>query len=456
MAATTRRSELRLGARERRAPATELDASVPALIVKVGQYPVASHALGAVRTLGRAGVRAYAVTEPGLTPAGVSRYCAGRFTWRVSAHDDMSEVAQQLCGIGRRIGTRSVIVPLDDESAVLADEYAGQLSEFYLLPPVRAGLARRLSSKEGLRGLCKQFGIPAPRSAAPSSSAELAEFIARAEFPVIAKNVGVWSSHNATGSSLGSTSSGPRLILDAAELTSLSLFDEPTPSYIVQEYIPRECAEEWSVNLYANSAGEIQMLFTGRKIRLWPPDIGVGTTAISAANPALAEVAARFCKAIGYRGVADMDWRLDHRDGQYKLLDFNPRVGSNFRMFVNEFGIDVVHALHLDVTGRAIPQGGQLSGRRLIVEHIDIPSRLAARLSRPAETPPQAAAGTPAAATVHTSTEYVWFAADDPLPFLALLTRAVSLFKIVRFGIASRRITAASRQRAARHEEMTS
>lgn len=443
MTATGRQLPRQLRMSGRLAPALDLDTSVPALIVKVGQYPVASGVLGAVRTLGRSGVRVFALTEPGLTPVGASRYCAGRFTWRASSQDPMSDVAKDLCDIGRRIGVRSVIVPLDDESAVLVNEHAAELSEFYLFPPVSTGLPRRLSSKEGLRELCEQFGVPAPRSAAPSSPAELASFVADAQFPVVAKNAGVWSSRNATGSSVGASSSGPRLIFGATELASLSRLDEQTPAYVVQEYIPKEGAEDWIVHLYANGDSECPVLFTGRKIRSWPPVCGVTACGISAANPDLAEAAARLCKAIGYRGVADMDWRFDLRDGQYKLLDFNPRVGNNFRLFVNEFGVDVVHALHLDLTGRSIPQAPQVNRRRLVVEHIDIASRLGARPSRPAGVAGQADRRLSPAATAHTSTEYAWYAADDPLPLLAVLTRVISLFKIVRQGMRSRRLTAA-------------
>lgn len=441
MTATGRRVPRQVRSPGRRAPALELDTSVPALVIKVGQYPVASGVLGAVRTLGRVGIQVFALTEPGLTPAGVSRYCAGRFTWRVTARDHMSDVARDLCDLGRRIGTRSVIVPLDDESAVLVDEHAAQLSEFYLCPPVSTGLPRRLASKEGLRELCEQFGIPAPRSAAPSSPSELARFVADATFPVVAKNAGVWSNRNATRSSVGASSSGPRLIFGAAELASLSRLDELTPAYVVQEYIPKEYAEDWIVHLYSNGEAESPVLFTGRKIRSWPPVCGVTACGISAANPTLAETAARFCQAIGYRGVADMDWRLDRRDGQYKLLDFNPRVGNNFRLFVNEFGVDVVHALHLDLTGRSIPRAPQVNRRRLVVEHIDIPARLGTRPARLADTAGQAGREALPAAAAYTSTEYAWCAVDDALPLLALLTRAISLYKIVRQGVRSRRLT---------------
>src|SRR5215472_12332976 len=151
MTSVTRRHASQLRAKGLRAPAAALDNTVPALVVKVGQYPVASGVLAAVRTLGRAGVRVFALTEPGVTPAGVSRYCAGRFTWRATCDDDMGAVAADLHAIGRRIGDRCLIVPLDDQSAVMVAEHADYLAEHFILPPVRADLPRRLASKAGLR-----------------------------------------------------------------------------------------------------------------------------------------------------------------------------------------------------------------------------------------------------------------------------------------------------------------
>ena len=64
-----------------------------------------------------------------------------------------------------------------------------------------------------------------------------------------------------------------------------------------------------------------------------------------------------------------MDWRLDKRDGQYKILDCNPRIGLNFRMFENDTaGIDVVRAQHLSLTGRSLDRAPMVQGHLLTVE----------------------------------------------------------------------------------------
>jgi predicted ATP-grasp superfamily ATP-dependent carboligase len=80
-------------------------------------------------------------------------------------------------------------------------------------------------------------------------------------------------------------------------------------------------------------------------------------------------------EALSYRGIMDLDYRLDKRDGQYKLLDFNPWVGSQFRLFEDAGGIDVVRALHLDLTGRPVPHHPQMDGRAFILENHDLLAR---------------------------------------------------------------------------------
>lgn len=383
------------------------DDSVPALVLKIGQYPVHSGGVAVIRTLGRLGVPVYAITEPGLPPAASSRYLAGRFAWRVTGREDQATLVPALREAGERIGRRSVLVAIDDEAAVLIAEHAAELSCHFLLPDVPASLPRRLASKTGLFELCREHGIPAPWSVTPASACEVAEFAATAQFPVVIKNAEPWQRRAQP------VVPGTTVLREKADLLALASRLEQgqprSPGLIMQEYIPREHAQDWVTHLYADAGADCPALFTGMKIRSWPPDAGVTACGYAVLNPHVAELAERLCKEVGYSGIADLDWRLDLRDGQYKLVDFNPRTGNQFRLFENESGVDVVRALHLDLTGRPVPRGRQVESKRLIVEHADVPARVAYRL--------RGAGGQPAPA----STEYAWLARDDMLPFLVMV-----------------------------------
>src|SRR5262249_49275903 len=111
-----------------------------------------------------------------------------------------------------------------------------------------------------------------------------------------------------------------------------------------------------------------------------------------------------------YRGIMDLDIRFDARDGQYKLLDFNPRVGAQFRIFQNAAGIDVARAAHLDLTGRSLPSGLAMADRRFFVENYD--TLAAIGYMRRGELSLRSWL-----ATVRGVNEAAWFARDDLLPF---------------------------------------
>jgi D-aspartate ligase len=382
---------------------------IPALILKIGHYPLHSGGVGAVRTLGRLGVPVYVTTEDRFTPAAVSRYCAGTFRWRTTGHEDPADLVGGLAGIGQQIGRPAVAVPVDDEAAVLLAEHAGELSKYFLFPQMAdPGLARRLASKHEMSALGQEHGFPVPGWAFASDAGQVAAFAARATFPVVVKNAAPWVRRRAPAVP------GTTVVGSAAELIALASSTREAPALLLQEYIPHEVAEDWIVHLYCDADSNCRVLFTGVKTGSWPPNTGATASGIAVPNPTLAHQVERFCKAVGFHGIADLDVRFDRRDQQYKLVDFNPRMGNQFRLFETAAGMDVIRAQYLDLTGEQVPPGDQINSRRIVVEHIHPLSRLGERGS---------GYRTPSAPGQATETELAWLAPDDPLPFLAMLPR---------------------------------
>ncbi|MEU0069681.1 ATP-grasp domain-containing protein [Streptomyces sp. NPDC006332] len=383
---------------------------VPGLIVKFGDYPLHHGGVGAIRSLGRLGVPMYAITEDRYTPAAASRYLERAFVWPTRGTEDPGRLVEGLLRIGRRIGRPAVLIPTDEEAAVLIAEHQGELADRFLFPRVDPVLPRRLASKQGLHELCVEHGIPSPSAAFPRSYDDVVDFAEKARFPVVAKNREAFVRRERPAVN------GTTRITTPAGLLRLARDWGERPGVVLQEYLPREEAEDWIVHAYFDRDSVPLALFTGVKVRSWPPHAGMTARAYVVDNPELADLAARFIKQLGFTGIIDLDLRFDRRDGQYKLLDFNPRMGAQFRLFESESGVDVVRAMHLDLTGRTVPEGEQRAGHRYIVENIDLPALLAYR--RSGYTTPHA----PARAS---GTELAWLAGDDPLPFLTMLARFV-------------------------------
>ncbi len=115
-----------------------------------------------------------------------------------------------------------------------------------------------------------------------------------------------------------------------------------------------------------------------KKIRQYPPSQGSTSLGRFACkkHETVRQTTIDFMKHIGYQGILDIGYRYDARDGLYKVLDINPRIGSTFRLFVSEDGMDVARALYLDMTGQPVVCGTPREGRKWVVEDQDIVSCL--------------------------------------------------------------------------------
>jgi predicted ATP-grasp superfamily ATP-dependent carboligase len=124
----------------------------------------------------------------------------------------------------------------------------------------------------------------------------------------------------------------------------------------------------------------------------------------------------------------DLDFRFDMRDGQYKLLDFNPRIGANFRMFEDRAGLDVARALHLDLSGRFVFRSPPVEGRTFVVEPHDLFAS-AGHVCRGELTVREWRR------SLGGRLEVAWLHRDDPFPFLMMCVRMLS-----RVGVRALRV----------------
>lgn len=372
------------------------------MVLWVSRFPFEHGSLGVFRSLGRAGVPVYTVVGRRGAPTALSRYVKGRVLWQPDRGDSEEVLVERLLDFGRRLGRRSLIICTGDEMALFAARHRDVLSECYILPEVDPDLPATLVDKRGLDRLCTEYGVPVPRTDfVHSRGKELESVVARMEPPIVVKSSGP----RGAGRQLENT-----LVLpDRKSVFELvNNLDEPL-DLTIQEYLPDEGAEDWFTVGYCDADAVARVVFTGQKARAWPIRGGAASSGFTAVNTDLAERAAKFCKDVGYRGIFDMDWRHDPRTETYKLLDFNPRIGAQFRMFENDAGIDVARAMHLDMSGRPIPDGSEIIGERFIIEPWELANWMATRHT---DRPALGGAGRPRLA---------YLCSDDPVPTLAAL-----------------------------------
>jgi D-aspartate ligase len=95
--------------------------------------PIHHGSLAVARTLGRLGVRVYAVVEDAFVPLAMSRYLTKAIVWDRRS-DDAASFVQAMTSIIEAIGRPTVLIPMDDLSAVFVAQNAAILTPQFILP----------------------------------------------------------------------------------------------------------------------------------------------------------------------------------------------------------------------------------------------------------------------------------------------------------------------------------
>ncbi|GAA2613621.1 ATP-grasp domain-containing protein [Streptomyces axinellae] len=401
----------------------EFDTEVPVLLVLLDPNPFHHGTLGAVRSLGRAGIEVHALLESPHSPPARSRYLH-----RAHAHPPGTAVSdpallRTLCQVSERIARPAVLIPMDDAGAIAVARLAPRLAGRFLLPEQPAGLPESVADKAALAERCRAAGLACPETVRPRSAQEAAEAVADLGLPLVAKWSRPWLLPPASG--LRSTT----VVHSGAQARWLyERTGQAGSALLLQRRVPGGRGTDWFFHGCFTRDAVCLLGGTGRKERAWPPHAGLTAVGRWLPNPEVEAAAIQLAGHLGYQGILDLDFRQDPVSGTYQLLDFNPRPGAQFRLFADRAGLDVVRALHLDLTGRPVPKTAVAPGRVLRVENYALLSALTAPRSRPRRTRRQ-----PPHLRAPRGSETAWYAADDPAPFLAM-TRA-SLARGLRKGL---------------------
>ncbi|MCA1189925.1 MULTISPECIES: carboxylate--amine ligase [unclassified Saccharopolyspora] len=347
-----------------------IDTATPAVVFKLDPNALHHGGLGLIRSLGRAGVPVYAVHEDPMAPAAHSRYLRGRWWWRPELADP-ERINLGLAALAEKLGRPAVLFPTDDAAAIHLAEHGAALRHWFRFPDPPPELPREVAGKFTLQDVCRDLGIQTPRAELVRTRAEAAEFAAETGYPLVAKLATPWTSGGRAKVRSTSILRTPRDLRELGDAWDEQETEQQRAGLLMlQEYVPGGSGNDWFFHAYRGSGG-CRPAFTGVKLRSYPAHAGLTTLGRCLSNTVLRAQATELLRRLDFRGIADLDFRFDRRDGSYRLLDFNPRLGAQFRLFRDSAGIDVVLAAYLDLTGQPVPEGLPPVGRRFLVENYD-------------------------------------------------------------------------------------
>lgn len=384
----------------------------PGALVVGGDY----QGLGVVRSLGRHGIPVD-VLDDELSISRYSRYT--RNCIRVADLRDERAIVDALLATARRHPVDGwVLYPTREEVVAAVSRHRDVLAQVFRLPTPSWDVVQHVWDKRNTYRLASSLGIPVPRTWYPASSADLDEVDGDGPFAVkpAVKEHFVY----ATGAKAWRADTRE----DLRRLFARAAAVVPAGEVMLQELIPGDGRQQFAYCAFVKDGRPVGSMVVCRR-RQHPAEFGRASTFVETTDvPELESLAERFVREIGYYGLVELEFKLDPRDGRYKLLDVNARTWG-YHSLGAAAGVDFAYLLFSDQLGREAVPARARTGVRWVRIMTDLPTGLQ-------EVRHGRLRWREYAASVRDSDTEAVFARDDPRPSLAEL--ALLPYLIVKRG----------------------
>ena len=110
----------------------------------------------------------------------------------------------------------------------------------------------------------------------------------------------------------------------------------------------------WTLGAAIAEDGEVLATFSGRKLRQTRENMGSARVGEASWDDEVVDSGLALLSALGFYGVAQVEWKRDPRDGRLKLIEVNPRLWQ-WHGLSGACGADVTLAAYWDLVGDRRP-----------------------------------------------------------------------------------------------------
>jgi D-aspartate ligase len=339
-------------------------------IVVGGDY----QGLGIVRSLGRQGIPTVVLDDE----PSIARF--SRYTWRAVRTDDLRDeesTVGAILDVAKRLDLRGwVVFATRDEIVSALARARDRLQPLLRIPTASWETVRQALDKRLTYALARRVGVPTPRTWYPGSL-EAVDSIAPESWPLVVKPAikhhVIYATH-VKGWAVHSNEELRARFQAAAEITGPS-------EVMIQDMIPGNGLAQYAYCAFFKNGEAIGRMVVRRR-RQWPADLGRSSTFVETVDlPELVEPSERFLREIDYYGLVELEYKLDERDGAYKLLDCNPRSWG-YHSVGARAGVDFPLLLYRDQLGLEVEPAEARAGVTWVRLVTDTPAAVRAIASR--------------------------------------------------------------------------
>jgi predicted ATP-grasp superfamily ATP-dependent carboligase len=381
----------------------------PGVIVTGGDF----QAISVLRTLARKGVPVILLD---------SEYCISRFSrfkkrFFKSPHLSEKELYLDfLIELAEKEDLKGwIIIPNSDEAVYILSKYKDILEKYYKVPTPSWEVINNLYIKKNTYQVAAKNGIPTPKTYYPENLDELLDL--NLPFPVVLKPSIRDNFYSKVKIKAFLVNNKDELIKAYKKLCSVIHSSE----VLVQEFIPGGANQLYSFCPYFKE-GKVVSGIMAKRSRQHPMDFGHATTFAELVDiPEMQKIAEQFLSLINYYGIAEVEFMKDPQNGEYKLLEVNPRIWGWHSLAIAA-GVDLPYILYRDMIGEKIEFTTPLKHLKWVRLITDIPTAFLEIIN-----------GRMKIADYITSMkgkkEFAVFSFSDPLPFLLEVVMIPYLWK---------------------------
>jgi len=339
---------------------TILENQIGAVVVG-GDY----QGLGIVRSLGRRKVPVCIIDDENSI-ARFSRYATHAVI--VKNLRDERQTVETVLEIGRRLGLKGwVLYPTRDETVAAFARYRSMLTEWFRVPTPGWEIMQWVWDKRNTYRLANELGIPTPKTWYARNVAELEQITtglplalkpAIKEHFIYATKAKAWRANSQS---------------ELRALFQRAVSQVGPGEVMIQDLIPGDGQQQFAYCAFFKGDRAVGSMVV-RRSRQHPPEFGRASTFVETIELPLLEVLSeRFLRAINYYGLVELEYKLDLRDGQYKLLDVNGRTWG-YHTLGSSAGVDFPYLLFADQLGDPVQPCRGKSGVSWIRLITDVPT----------------------------------------------------------------------------------
>jgi len=323
--------------------------------------------LGIVRSLGRRNIPVCVIDDE----SSIARF--SRFTTHsvsVPSLRDEKETVDAILEIGCRLDLKDwLIFPTRDETVAALGRYKSQLAEFFRVSTPGWNTIQWVWDKRNTYRLAAELDIPTPKTWYLRDISELDRVSgdgpyaikpAIKEHFIYATKAKAWRANTR---------------FELRELFQRAAAHVGVGEVMVQELIPGDGRQQFAYCAFFKEGRAVGSM-VARRNRQHPPEFGRASTFVETVEvPKLETLSERFLRQIEYYGLVEVEYKLDARDGQYKLLDVNGRTWGYHTLGLGA-GVDFPYMLFADQCGEPVQACRGRVGVRWLRLATDLPTGL--------------------------------------------------------------------------------